>query len=643
MRASLTVIRAKGVARVSVLAWMFALCIAVVAVPAYVLLAPPSPRLPEPPTPGGPSGPPGVVSAPLDSARRHEAAIDSGVAESPGPAPSDSAVIEVAGTVIDLRGHGVPDVPIVGAGDGEPFGTSGDDGRFRLAVPVAVRTLVAGSEQYVTVAAGVCYLTSEGMHARIDPRIVVARKVSVAGLVLGERGAPVASAHLAVTLRPDHVARDSIASTTHVALPTAVSDASGEFAIAAAAGGARLYVEARGHQRRAVDIPDLGGSGLLVRLEPLQRSPRTVVGRVVQSATGEPVEGAFVTAGGDCDRTDHDGAFVLDLAEPSVLPMPGGRSVSLQAAKKGYLPATLTFDAGTPPANPTLQLAASELRIRGVAVDAEGQPIAGALVFVADGTPFGCVGCGPGVTRFVEVESVLGEPKAVTAADGRFELSGLVERDYEIVALDRRTMAEAVSPSVTAGTNDVRLVFTASRNRVLRGFVVDGLGNAVGGATVQAGYRAGWSGPEDKVSEFVFGPTVRANASGGFELPGVSRRNAVIRVSAPEMLPLIQDVADADGNAVTVTVKRRARLEIHAPRPASLGSCRALDAAGRPVSMFVLDGRSYSIHDAITLRAATVVSVPDTVVALRVTRQDGTVTLVPVQLRADSPNRVVVE
>src|SRR5262249_51994442 len=159
------------------------------------------------------------------------------------------------------------------------------------------------------------------------------------------------------------------------------------------------------------------------------------------------------SAGGDVAISDERGAFALDLSG-RVLPR-------LVAVARGYQPATFVPAAAAGgavcwPERVVLQLGGAPLQLSGRVLDRERRPAAGAKVWVADPLYVGHEG-----GDALLAETLLGRDDrpfwafALAGADGRFELGGLLDRGYELCALDPHSLVETRLPGVRAGARYV--------------------------------------------------------------------------------------------------------------------------------------------------------------------------------------------
>lgn len=175
----------------------------------------------------------------------------------------------------------------------------------------------------------------------------------------------------------------------------------------------------------------------------------TVRGRVVDQA-GQPVDGATVTlwvphtsphAASLWRWRDTPPRTVTDEGGGYRLPdLPALAGYQATAACRGYR-ARAAVAVGADFGAPDLVLDALRGRVAGRVVDPRGQPLAGAVVRVLG----------------------LADREARTAADGRFELTGLPERGWRVLALAGRDAVDVVSAAPGGGELTLRPQPTPAR------------------------------------------------------------------------------------------------------------------------------------------------------------------------------------
>jgi len=261
---------------------------------------------------------------------------------------------------------------------------------------------------------------------------------------------------------------------------------------------------------------------LEIVLRRAEEDPERLIGRVVDPA-GDGVEGAWVAIGTSSTRSGPGGSFALELAEARA---DEGDGV-LRAVKAGYLPAAVPAARLAGSAEPlVLQLGPPPPSIQGRVVDARGEPVPGALVWTDEETHFGYIspeGAELTVTMGATVEGILrGDPwtfRVRADAAGRFELAGLLARDYRVRAFDpaRLVLATATFP---AGAQDAELRLP-DEELVARvaGRVTSLSGAPLAGVRVVLARPALGRGPADLLES----PPAVTDADGRFAFERVSR------------------------------------------------------------------------------------------------------------------------
>jgi len=602
-----------------------------------------------------PSAPP---PASADPVRRETPARAPRGTQASAPAPAGNAASPlVRGRVIDLDGRGVAGVEIVlGSLDegrdaalveARPVALAGEDGTFTLSTRTNGR-LHARSDSWTTVLAGLPVEDRSGQECRI----VVAPRLALGGVVVDENGAPVADAALELEPPRDLRARLEGVLDFSVGLTwSARSDERGRFRIepAPAIAAARLTAVHPDFASCEEPAPEVASEALVLVLHPRDVPDGRLAGRVVDRA-GSPVADAWVALGIDTTQSDAEGRFVFELDGAESL----NRRVSsfatvrddrLRAVHEGYAPAELVAearDADGRPVWPTplvLVLGGTPATIAGRVTDETGAGLAGMRVWVADPELLGGIleeREGRRSPSFAFLESLTagrgsGWSWVESDEDGRFELGGLLEREYTLAALDPGTLLRTVEPHVGAGRRDVRLVLRQDGLFArLAGRVVDGRGHPVAHASIFPMCDALETRLEGQVigtqHETVEGAVT--DEDGRFELARVPEDLVYLRIQGADTIPLewgrgleggLARLAGEAPEELEITVERRCHFQVELSVPAEADSLGVLDASGAAlvVSQFlgngrrdtevhpILDGRSSTL--AVSDRAATLV------------------------------------
>lgn len=546
------------------------------------------------------------------------------------PAPAET----LRGSVRALDGTGLPGLrvrfvreveKVFPRSPDDPFASSGPRGEFSLPRPEHPGRLT---------------LEDDTLAALIQPRIGVARSGASApepdpivvavpardhdGRVLDEHGRGVAGATLELTLPGSFLQSIDVGDVTlHLLLPLAETrtDETGAFRFTrvAAPPGAFLEARAEGYVAGEVALPEASSTGLELVLRRAPDGPRVLHGCVLDVA-GLPAGGAQVSVGDSAVSTDGHGRFALECSLHR-------RRGTLRAVKPGALPAELVLDPlpfdgvrrlGTPEAPLVLQLGAAPLALRGRVLDAEGHPVAGALVFSPDTTPFGAVEHHEGTHSFLggtTVEALLAgqsgpeqaQLQAETDGEGRFELAGLLDRSYALFALAPRTLAGSGRVDVRPGGPEVRLVLRSAPRHALAGRVLSRAGTPLEGVSVTLGRAFPWRSEEEAAAvewaqlprlgtdaAWVLGePSAHTDADGRFALAPLEVEGAFL-VLRGRAIPLSERVALHPGDdlgALEIRVDASTRFELVLARATEADAFSLETPGGEPLALYVeVDG-----------------------------------------------------
>lgn len=525
---------------------------------------------------------------PVEVAPERAPATARPAAEPDGEGETATAAPPLQGRVVDVLGVPIAGVALAPAGGGESW-RSGLDGRFTFAAQVHDDRIVARDARWATVLAG-------STHIRADKQcqVVVAPRVALAGHVVDERRAPLPGAVVQLHM-PRHLGADldllldySVAVTWR-----AVCDEGGRFELpdVPAVAAATLSASLGGYLPRVVDMPPASTELLEFVLEPAEGAASIVDG-IVLDAFGAAVAGARVGCGLEVSRTDERGAFRVDVSDPRVR--------RLVAIAEGMQPAVFEPPQHADgevrwPARVILRLGPPPRTLQGRVVDGGGQPVAGARVWIADPLLVGQD------RDTLLAESLLARGEAVfwayatTSADGAFELGGLLDRAYELRAVDMKTLVATQVAGVQAGRSDVELVLAADTFAELRGRVVARDGTPIAGVGVNlqrpalevqvpAGTRDTWAG----------GGVQRTGDDGVFVFENVPKQGVEVFANGDSILFRGRMVEpDVDPLAFDLVVDRRVHLQVEiAPPVDRVDRVKVLDAFGRPMLLRVMRGLS---------------------------------------------------
>lgn len=299
-----------------------------------------------------------------------------------------------------------------------------------------------------------------------------------------------------------------------------------------------------------------------------------VRGRVVRG-DGVPLPGAAVALGPDLSTvTDEAGEFVF--------PRTGFTASTITAIAEGYMP----VNAVVPDEDEPLQIVVEDplAEIAGKVVGQDGDPVAGAWVWIANPTLFA-----EGENRSLVAESIAAGVEsswnvAVSDLRGSFRIPSLSRDDYVLRASVAGSARFAELGPVAAGSNDVVLRYPNDGTQPrLAGRVVDRRGAPVQGALVTAtrdalriplpsGRHTSWKAN---------GPATRTGADGRFELRDVPDA-AGLYVGGNDLIDrTLPPGSWDDPDAIEVRISFACHLQVEVLEPAEADLTFAiLDAAG---------------------------------------------------------------
>ncbi|HEX6885816.1 MAG TPA: sigma-70 family RNA polymerase sigma factor [Planctomycetota bacterium] len=526
---------------------------------------------------------------------------------SPAPAPEATAWT-VRLRVLDAEGQPMPGVEVCADGTTEVLGTSGRGGWCVFPTVAERLVLVASDPRWVTIHAG-----SPVRASSVDPVLVLAPALALAGVVLDELGRPLPGASVRFDLPEGFRTRfTEVLEATRSFGWRVAAGADGGFAFerVPAVAGASVSAVLDGYQRARLAAPLVPQRDLeLVLARPNLPLAGTLRGRVLEPS-GAPVPGARVGLGLASVLSDEHGAFELALARAVTTDV-------LTAVKAGHRPARLERP-GEPsevttgwPDEVTLLLPGPALSIRGTVLDHEGAPVAGARLWVHDPTPGAPVGRlpttleaqmagGPVPPAALESEASLPaadgdsfydhyttseSPTALWSwvesdAEGRFELPGLDERRYRLDVLRPEGLEIVTTRAFAAGETDARIrldppeLFERVEGRVV---AEDGTGLADVRVTLLRpliDVEARVFGGRSQVVVLRNGGSALTDAAGRFHFERVPRSGARLDLRGDGIVPCAVDVG---APSLEIPVEQRCHLEVVLRE--SLGKYDAIEVA----------------------------------------------------------------
>jgi len=369
--------------------------------------------------------------------------------------------LRVSGRVVDEAGDPIEGVRVTVRRKGQ----SGDMRRMGMFVSGSTRPAVTDAEgRYVVRNAPAGELEVLFEHRRYEEvkqdlslrpdvrdtdleKTVLPRGEGIEGIVLDERGEPLAGARVSAN------STGQVRPGSGRTWGSAKTDLEGRLEIYGLRKG-EYRLRASYHGRYAAEVVvESGTKDVRIRMREAGR----LAGRA-RGVNGMPVPGAQVRArvsdpsdpnrneNVGWTRTDPDGRFSLDSLPPD-------RPFQLTITHDAYREAT--FQGVVAQATERVFVLDPGVRVAGIVVDADGAPVANAQVFVAGGT----------------------NKSVTTDADGRFEAGGLHEGEIKVTLLESGQGFIKTEPRVvTPGDRNIRLV--AIEGESIKGKVVDAEGNA---------------------------------------------------------------------------------------------------------------------------------------------------------------------
>ena len=575
--------------------------------------------------------------------------------------------------VLDAEAQPMSGVAVRAEGDESVLGTSGLGGWCVFQTRAETLTLVAADPRWVTVHEG-----SPARASSVDPVLVLAPALELAGVVRDEFGRPLVAAGVRCSLPEGFRTRfTEVLEASRTLGWRTTTDATGAFRFARvpAVAGAQLTAVSSGYERGVLESPLVDAHDLeFVLTRPRLPLAGTLRGRVLDSA-GAPVADARVGLGLASVVSDERGSFELELARAVT-------TETLVALKAGFLPARLErpdepgANSTGWPAEVTLVLPGPALTIRGVVLDHEGQPVAGARLWPHDPTPSAPIGQMP---TFFEpqmagakvpaaaLESVSNlpaadgdnfsdsytsnqEPSALwnwVASDvsGRFELPGLDQRRYRLDVSAAQSLEIFTSDALAAGDGQavIRLPAPELYERV-EGRILAEDGKPLADVQVRlwrplVDVRARVFGGQSQVVILQQGAQVTSDAEGRFHFERVPKQGAQLSVRGDSIVPLSLAVT---GPSLEIPVDVRCHLEVVLRALGKFDSIQVADGEGQRLDLLELTEGSVSAWTSVDLidGKSGVVSVSSRARELRLFKGKTLVETRPLDLVPGDVNRI---
>ena len=522
----------------------------------------------------------------------------------PTPTPAADAPPMFRGRVLDVAGNPAAGVPVRFDGDAESEtetdhrALTDTGGWFQLAVPSAARRIVADRDGLITVLLGVIAPNSEA--ARIEPVVVVAQRLEVGILVHDAANSPLPGATVSYRIPDGFRTRFSqVLDFSQTPRWQARTDMRGRLAGFALPRipGATLDVRKLGFSPTTIAAPERSRDDLRVELRRPAGGADTLDGLVVD-ASGQPASGAHVSLGFAETVSGDDGRFRLDLASAR-----GARR--LVAAKVGHLPALLDLPDDEKVPTVRLELGSAPLQIAGIVTDADGKPLAGVRVWPKSPTVFGRVD-----GRFASVEGFLAQREQAswnvvdTGEDGSFTLDGMLERDYELVAMVPDDLILVDAGPFAAGSRNVQIVIPdRAAYPVVKGRVVSRFNTPVPGVSVAAVCDANRLAFETggASTQHAGGRRVLTDKDGRFELRGVGRNRVYLETRGASIVQksfgrgldggFLEAVTGPETD-LRLVVNLRVHIRVELADPTEADQLSVLDADNERVILHRIQGGS---------------------------------------------------
>jgi RNA polymerase sigma-70 factor (ECF subfamily) len=436
------------------------------------------------------------------------------------------------------------------------------------------------------------YFGSVDESAHVEPLIVVAHACELGGRVVDEHGLPLGRARVRLVPPRDFASRfDAVPDATQHRDWSALTDEQGRFALAGApmVEHAEIAASLDGFDEGRVAEPLGADRNIEIVLAHRGAVRESIAGRVVDPG-GKSVARARVTLGARVALSDESGEFRLSTEGAA-------RSLELVALSRGFLPgrARASADAATgAPVWPDfviIALGGAPLSISGRVVDEHGKPRGGVLIWVQNPRSFGVLRD----DTEAKIEYLLASTAAMesddelsdanwhsqsTAADGRFRIDGLLDREYTLRVLDPKTLGACLAGPFDAGRESVEVVFRDGELHRIAGRVVTRAGQPVEGAHVQVLGEA-FGGVWNESGH------VTTGADGRFAFEAVGTNTLSVWARGEEIVSVmyaISDAAHATDLEVAVSVRCHFKVDCSAT-PELADAIRALDGDGEVMTL----------------------------------------------------------
>ncbi len=510
------------------------------------------------------------------------------------PSTPTSVVYEQAGRFLDPSGAPIPGVVLTATSSSGPMdnaigsatATSDPAGRFVFRVGEGEFNVACKDAGYALIGDPEFYV---GETASSTPLIVLgAPAAKISGVVVDEDSRPIGGAGLRLTFDDRiYVALGTDAARTRVKgfLEEAATDGTFTIDHVPATKGITIEALAAGFSSASRTIDEFPARDLRFVLKHTLLERGKLDG-IVRGKLGEPLPDVRLGLDGVPTSSDAEGHFHFeyDLKSPPE---------QLMAATKGFLP--VRMDHPGPAAAPwpefvELRIAEEPLSMSGIVLDQEGKPLEKARVWLAEATPLASSEQGFWIAENVVRGGGMLRIEATADDHGRFRLEGLLDRDYELLAIDPHRAWIVEGGVVHAGRKDVVIRFPKGELREkLPGRIVDRHGAPVVGATVyvEVMILAAKDANGMRFCDSALGSSAVTDDEGRFELVDVPSRDVKLRVDRTDMLDSnVFPLPPRDSVAplvLTVSLSREVRLDLV---DKTMTEFTMLDAMQHPLKMY---------------------------------------------------------
>ena len=542
--------------------------------------------------------------------------------EATGSRPAEGSPGSLRGRVVDLEGRALADLELTyRPADAEPLSTQSDgEGAFVLDLPAGVPAPALGSGPRSVLGADAAFaLGNPGLRLLfVSPMaaggvlLVAADAHRYAGIVVDEKGDPVPDAGISLRLAHQLFRRLGVEHGPGVNAVrwSARSGPDGRFELPEGVGGTDVFllVEKIGFLDGVVDLPDYDEPDLVATLVAMEEA-YTVTG-VVLDPHGDGLAGARVSLGSDIVTTGEGGAFTLTWDPVRLRGSPYERGADgvwrarktqthLAALHPDYAPVRRELSLELVREPVVLRLGTDPLSISGRVVDGAGEPRRNVQIWLTDPTYFGQIEITSGESvvhseRNLERLSGDGEPGAVTDAEGRFRLPGLLDREYRLQAFDPVSASYGPGWTLAAGSTGVTLRLEDDPSAVaVAGVVVSWGGEPLAGVSLRPVRRSG----AGERPPFNSSGAVQADDQGRFAFGTLAAEGTQLHLSGEGFFMHIERLDEVEGDLsdLRLVVPLLGELRVTLDDAGAADQLAVLDAEGEPLELVISRGPYLSV------------------------------------------------